>query len=176
MLSFFVSLFPPFLRCFFLSLFLPSWYSFISCVLYVFFLNLFLFSFGISFFLSFFLSFSRLGLEYFVFFVIPDREARNTVFYYKIQDFVFFLILVFLILICFLFNPPPEKDDDNPNSQIPCRRMPGATPRSMRSCRGTPDRCDLIACCVKQFAKLTLEAAGYYCPWNWPRLSKKKAL
>ena len=99
-LSFFVSFFPPFLRCFFLSLLLPSSSSFISCVLHVFFLYLFLFSFCITFFLSFSLSSSGLGLECLFVFLIPSREARNTVFYYKIKDFV-----VFLILICFCFDP-----------------------------------------------------------------------
>ena len=65
--------------------------------------SFFIYSSFLLVFLSFFLSSSGLGLEYFGFFLIPAREARNTVFYYKIQDVVFFVDLFFFdpYLFCF---------------------------------------------------------------------------
>ena len=109
------SLFLSFLLSFVASFFLfPSFLvfmyflcplCFLSLFILVFFLYFF-FSFFLSFFLSFFFSFF---LSFFpppawgsniLVFLIPAREARNVVFYYKIKDFV-----CFLILICFLVDP-----------------------------------------------------------------------
>ena len=115
-LCFFLSFFPSLLLSFSCPSFLVFMYFLCSLCCSFFIPSCFL-SFFLSFFLSLFLSSSGLGLEHFVFFLIPAREARKTVFYYKIQDFVCFLILICfllilicfcLMLICFFFDPLPK--------------------------------------------------------------------
>ena len=86
-LCFILSSFPSLL----LSFSFPSFLVFIYFLCYSCFLSLFIPVFFLSFFLSFvvffFLSFLlRPGARIF-FLLIPSREARNTVFYYKIKDF-----------------------------------------------------------------------------------------
>ena len=94
--SLFLSFLLSFVASFFLFSFLPRLHLFLvffmfSFFIYSCFLSVFL-SFSLYLFLSFFLySFLlRPGARIFVFCLIPSREARNTVFYYKIKDFCFF--------------------------------------------------------------------------------------
>ena len=85
--SLFLSFLLSFVASFFLFSFLPRLHLFLVFFMFPF----FIYSCFLSVFLSFFLSFLlRPGARIFVFFLIPSREARNTVFYYKIKDFVFF--------------------------------------------------------------------------------------
>ena len=103
--SLFLSFLLSFVASFLLFSFLPRLHSFLVFFMFSVFIRS-CFSFCIySFFLSFLI---RPGARIFWFLLIPAREARNTVFYYKIKDFVVFVdpyLLFLLILSCFLFDP-----------------------------------------------------------------------
>ena len=96
------SLFLSFLLSFVVSFFLFSFLPRLHLFLVFFMFSFFIYSCCLSVFLSFFLSFfppPAWGSNIRVF-LIPSREARNTVFYYKIQGFC-----LLLILICFFVDP-----------------------------------------------------------------------